>query len=99
MTHRPSLPTLLAMLCIAGVAHGQAAEPAKAETRVTVYQYAVDNPVDDSRLRLAPTLGETVPEAIQLVPLEGEAAYAYFYYQGHPVIVDITTRSVVRVGQ
>jgi hypothetical protein len=99
MTHRLSLPTLLTMLVFGGAAHGQAAEPAKAATQVNVYEFAVSNPVNDSRLRMAPTLGETVPEAIVLVPLDGEASYAYFYYNGRPVIVDLTTRSVVRVGQ
>ena len=99
MTHRPSLTTLLTMLAFTGIAHGQAAEPAKAAVRVNVYDFAVENPVDDSSLRFAPTLGETVPEVIHLVPLEGEASYAYFYYNGLPVIVDVTTRSVVRVGQ
>lgn len=66
---------------------------------VNVYEYAVDNPVGDSQLSIAPTLGETVPSAISLVPLDGNATYAYFYYNGQPVIVDLTTRSVVRVGQ
>lgn len=64
----------------------------------SVYQYAVDHPVDDSQLSLAPTLGETVPQTIALVPLDGNSPYAYFYYNGSPVIVDLTTRSVVRVG-
>ena len=99
MTHRLSLPTLLTMLVFAGVANGQAAEPAKAATRVNVFEFAVNNPVDDSRLRMAPTLGETVPKTIDLVPLDDEASYAYFYYNGRPVIVDLTTRSVVRVGK
>jgi hypothetical protein len=34
-----------------------------------------------------------------LVPLQDEATYAYFYYNGRPVIVDTSTRSVVRVGK
>jgi len=99
MTHRRSLPLLLTVFALAGVASGQTAETATAGTRVNVYNFAVENPVDDSSLRVAPTLGETVPPSIQLVPLDGDASYAYFYYNGQPVIVDLTTRSVVRVGQ
>ncbi|MBC8128902.1 MAG: hypothetical protein H7Y08_01120 [Rhizobiaceae bacterium] len=71
---------------------------AQGSSGVSVYQYAVDNPVGDSSLSLAPTLGETVPQKIELIPLEGNSTYAYFYYNGSPVIVDLTTRSVVRIG-
>ncbi|GGD03400.1 DUF1236 domain-containing protein [Aureimonas glaciei] len=70
-----------------------------ADAAVNVYQFAIDNPVDDSRLPVAPTLGETVPQSISLVPLQDEATYAYFYYNGRPVIVDTSTRSVVRVDK
>ena len=98
MTHPWSRPLFTAALLIAAsFAPGLSAVAADAP--VNVYQFAVDNPVDDSRLPVAPTLGETVPQSISLTPLQGEATYAYFYYNGHPVIVDITTRSVVRVGQ
>ncbi|WP_224002111.1 DUF1236 domain-containing protein [Aureimonas sp. SA4125] len=97
MNHRRSRPLFTAALLIAAsLAPGLATA---ADTPVNVYQFAVDNPVDDSRLPVAPTLGETVPQSISLVPLQGEATYAYFYYNGHPVIVDTSTRSVVRVGK
>lgn len=100
MSVRHSLPLLLAAsFLVAGQAHSQTADAAMPGKRVNVYQYAVDNPVSDSRLNIAPTLGETVPNSIELVALDGEATYAYFYYQGQPVIVDMKTRSVVRVGR
>ena len=100
MSHRPSLSVLVAVFILgAGAAFGQASQEARAKTGVNVYQYAIDNPVDDTKLRIPPTLGESVPRAVSLVPLDGDAGYAYFYYNGHPVIVDLTTRSVVRLGQ
>ena len=100
MSFRQSLPVLMAMFLFGtGAAPAQTVAAAKTDAGLNVYQYAIDNPVGDSRLSLAPTLGETVPQAISLVPLAGDAAYAYFYYNGRPVIVDVTTRSVVRVGQ
>ncbi|KQT43106.1 hypothetical protein ASG43_16465 [Aureimonas sp. Leaf454] len=75
--------------------------PAAADQRsdVNVYQYAVENPVDDSPLPIPPSLGETVPVTVSLVPLSEDAGYAYFYYNGRPVIVDLNTRSVVRFGK
>ena len=75
--------------------------PAAADQRsdVNVYEYAVENPVDDSPLPIPPSLGETVPRTVSLVPLSEEAGYAYFYYNGRPVIVDVNTRSVVRFGK
>ncbi len=64
---------------------------------VNVHQYAVDHPVPDVTLRLAPTLGASVPAQVQLAAIEGTKDYGYFYYDGRPVIVDMATRSVVRV--
>ena len=64
---------------------------------VNVHQYAVDHPSPDAPLRQAPTLGASVPASIPLAAIEGTDAYAYFYYEGRPVIVDTATRSVVRI--
>jgi hypothetical protein len=94
--------TVLALLTLlAALASGATAFAAPAEAKgahVNVYQYAVDNPVADAKLRAAPTLGASVPEAVSLSPCEGEKTYVYFYYEGQPVIVDRSTRSVVRIG-
>lgn len=97
MSHRPSPSVLTALFLLAAAAAPGPA--AGAANRVNVYQYAVDNPVNDSKLPIPPTLGESVPEVVKLVPIGADAGYAYFYYNGHPVIVDTTTRSVVRLGQ
>lgn len=100
MSHRPSPAVLTAaFLLVAGAAFGQGSQQAKSKDAVNVYQYAIDNPVDDSKLRIPPTLGESVPRAVNLVSLNPDSGYAYFYYNGRPVIVDVTTRSVVRLGQ
>lgn len=100
--------SLLALTAIALggiVAAGAHAEDAGAKTSdgrgprpVNVYQYALRNPVDNAHLNRPPALGESVPTAVALVPLDGNKNYAYFYYAGQPVIVDLVTRSIVRVG-
>jgi hypothetical protein len=91
---------MLAALAILPAA-AAAQVPAKAATpaRVNVYQYAVDNPVENSTLRIAPSLGASVPAAVVLAPCADEKTYAYFYYNGLPVIVEKSTRSVVRIGR
>lgn len=98
MNHPRLRPLLTAALVIAAcLAPGVSAVAADAP--VNVYQFAIDNPVADSQLAVAPTLGETVPQSISLVPLQDVATYAYFYYNGRPVIVETSTRSVVRVDK
>ncbi|GGE21768.1 hypothetical protein GCM10011390_46410 [Aureimonas endophytica] len=100
MLRRLSVPLLLLGAMLPGTGAVAAQTAAKPEgQRINVYQYAIDNPVEDSHLKNAPILGASVPEAIALAPCQDEKAYAYFYYQGQPVIVDRSTRSVVRIGQ
>ena len=95
MTLRAFLPLLTsALLIVAATARGETATPKGG----TVYDFAVENPVDDSPLPVPPTLGESVPRTVSLVPMD-DGSYAYFYYDGRPVIVDVATRSVVRLGQ
>lgn len=91
----------VALGALAGAFAGGGVLPAAADQRsdVNVYDYAVENPVDDSPLKIPPSLGETVPRTVSLVPLDDDTGYAYFYYNGSPVIVDMRTRSVVRFGQ
>ncbi|KQQ78894.1 DUF1236 domain-containing protein [Aureimonas sp. Leaf324] len=67
--------------------------------RVNVYQYAVDHPQADAQMKSAPSLGASVPQAVELARVEGEQDYGYFYFDGRPVLVDMRTRSVVRVDQ
>ena len=78
---------------------GSALAASEGSSHVSVYDFAVQNPVDDSPLPVAPSLGETVPRNVSLVPTSDDTGYAYFYYNGRPVIVDLNTRSVVRFGQ
>ena len=69
-----------------------------AETeRVNVYSYAMDHPIADADLRAIPSLGASVPATVQIVTVSGETIYGYFYYGGRPIIVEMSTRSVVRV--
>ncbi|KTQ90921.1 hypothetical protein NS365_19910 [Aureimonas ureilytica] len=83
------------------VALGLAAAPltalAQDKMPVNAHQYAVDHPVPDVTLRLAPTLGASVPAQVQLAAIEGTKDFGYFYYDGRPVLVDMATRSIVRI--
>jgi hypothetical protein len=100
MSYIPSRFLLASIAFLATAASVGAQTVAKAvPARVNVYQYAIDNPVENSALRAAPTLGASVPLGVVLAPCEDEKTYAYFYYDGRPVIVERSTRSVVRIGQ
>ncbi|MBB3952245.1 DUF1236 domain-containing protein [Aureimonas jatrophae] len=75
-----------------------AAVPALAQAeKVNVYQYAVDHPVADAPLRGPPTLGASVPQNVEIIRVGNDEVYGYFYYDGRPVIVELATRSVVRI--
>ena len=39
-----------------------------------------------------------MPGSIALQRVDGNNSFGYFYYAGQPVIVDLKTRSIVRVG-
>lgn len=67
---------------------------------VVVYDYAIDHPVEDAELRGAPSIGASVPQTVELATVSdaAESVYGYFYYQGRPVIVEMSTRAVVRIG-
>lgn len=67
---------------------------------VLIYDYAISHPVEDAQLTFSPTIGASVPRTVEVATIEDreDPYYGYFYYQGQPVIVDLTTRSVVRVG-
>ena len=89
-------------LAIAGLIglHFAAVAPAfAAEGKVNVLQYALSHPTDNARLPAPPALGDSVPKAVKLEQPEGSGGFAYFYYSGRPVIVDLKTRSIVRIGE
>ncbi|WP_062014676.1 DUF1236 domain-containing protein [Aureimonas sp. AU4] len=65
--------------------------------KVNVYQYAIDHPVADAPLRSAPSLGASVPQNVEIIRVGNDEVYGYFYYDGRPVIVELATRSVVRI--
>ncbi|MBO0661370.1 DUF1236 domain-containing protein [Jiella sp. MQZ9-1] len=69
-----------------------------ADDRVNVLQYALAHPTDNSRLPNPPALGDSVPGSVKLERPNGSHAFAYFYWGGQPVIVDLKTRSIVRIG-
>lgn len=66
---------------------------------VLIYDYAVSHPIEDADLPSSPSIGASVPQTVELATIQDRADpfYGYFYYQGRPVIVDLTTRSVVRI--
>ena len=68
-------------------------------TNVNVMDYALSHPSDNAQIPSPPRLGDSVPSSVTLQrPDNGNSAYGYFYYAGKPVIVDMKTRAVVRVG-
>ena len=88
---------LAGMLVALGLAAAPHSALAQEKTPVSVHQYAVDHPVPDVKLRLAPTLGASVPAQVQLATIEGTKDFGYFYFDGRPVLVDMATRSIVRI--
>ncbi|MBP0616309.1 DUF1236 domain-containing protein [Jiella mangrovi] len=70
-----------------------------ANEKVNVLQYALAHPTDNARLPTPPALGDSVPASVKLQRPEGSSTFAYFYFRGQPVIVDMKTRSVVRIGE
>ena len=64
---------------------------------VNVYQYAVDHPVADVATPVTPLLGASVPQGVELATVGDNPVYGYFYHEGRPVIVDLSTRAVVRI--
>lgn len=74
--------------------------PAMAQgAKVNVMDYALAHPSDNAQIAEPPQLGDSVPDSVTLhLPDDGTSAYGYFYYAGQPVIVDMKTRSVVRIG-
>ncbi|HEX2019748.1 MAG TPA: hypothetical protein VGO17_12475 [Aurantimonas sp.] len=91
-----SRPVLLALALLAATA----GSPAFAEGEsINIVQYALANPTDNAQMPTPPSLGDSVPQSVQLRQPDPNSSLAYFYYAGQPVIVDLKTRSVVRVGQ
>lgn len=67
---------------------------------VLIYDYAINHPTEDEAVPGVLAIGASVPQTVTIATVEGrqDAYYGYFYYQGRPVIVDLTTRSVIRIG-
>ncbi|MCP3053921.1 DUF1236 domain-containing protein [Aurantimonas marianensis] len=76
-----------------------AASAQGADEKVIVLQYAADNPSDNAQLPTVPQLGDSVPDTVALQQVPGNSNLVYFYYDGEPVLVDLKTRSIVRIGQ
>ncbi|MFD2238821.1 DUF1236 domain-containing protein [Aureimonas populi] len=80
---------------------GAAAAGAQEDRRpVMIYDYAVNHPTEDAQMASSPSIGASVPATVSLATAEDveEPVYGYFYYQGRPVIVELSTRSIVRIG-
>ncbi|MCB8840782.1 DUF1236 domain-containing protein [Aurantimonas sp. VKM B-3413] len=93
MMHRTArfAAALLAALSLAPAAFA-------ADEKVNVLQYALAHPTDNASLKNSPNLGDSVPPAVKLQQPPGSSSFAYFYYAGQPIIVDLKTRSIVRIG-
>ncbi len=69
------------------------------DSNVNVLEYALSHPSDNAQISVPPLLGDSVPSSVTVQqPDNGNSAYGYFYYAGQPVIVDMKTRAVVRIG-
>lgn len=70
------------------------------QTNVPVYDYAVSHPTEDAQLTTRPSIGASVPPSVEVATSESpDGVYGYFYFQGRPVIVDLETRSIVRIDE
>ena len=69
------------------------------DEKVNVLQYALSHPSDNAQMQRPPALGDSVPASVNLQQANGNTSFAYFYYAGQPVIVDLKTRSIVRIGE
>ncbi|KAA0968560.1 hypothetical protein FPY71_16890 [Aureimonas fodinaquatilis] len=70
-----------------------------ATAQSSIYDYALQHPTEDAALTTPPSLGASVPQNVQLHQADdGNGVYGYFFYDGRPVIVDLGTRSIVRIG-
>lgn len=72
--------------------------PLSASAQENVVQFASSNPVENASLQNPPSLGASVPSTVNLQQVEGHPNFGYFYYDGQPVIVDLRTRAIVKVG-
>ncbi|MER0237467.1 DUF1236 domain-containing protein [Fulvimarina sp. MAC8] len=72
--------------------------PASAFSQGNVVQFAASNPVANASLQNPPSLGASVPSSVNLQKIEGHSNFGYFYYNGQPIIVDLRTRAIVKIG-
>ncbi len=95
-----SVRTFVAVLSAILLSSATVAAAQEEQRPVVVFDYAVDHPVADAELRGAPSIGASVPQTVELATVAETAdnVYGYFYWQGRPVIVELSTRAVVRIG-
>ena len=94
----PTKTTRLTMAALFALQFAMLAPAVAADEKVNVLQYALAHPTDNARLPSPPALGDSVPGSVKLAQPQGSQAFAYFYYGGQPIIVDMKTRSIVRIG-
>ncbi|WP_167591695.1 hypothetical protein [Jiella endophytica] len=94
----PTKPMRLAIAALFGLQVAMLAPALAADERVNVLDYALAHPTDNARLPAPPALGDSVPGSVKLQQPKGSRTFAYFYYGGQPIIVDLKTRSIVRIG-
>ncbi len=81
---------------VVGAAIGAAGGAAATAPDKTVTTYVTQNPVPPVALQGRVTVGTVLPDSVTLTPVP-DSQYAYIYLNGHPVLVDNATRTVVRV--
>ncbi len=94
----PTKITRLTMAALVALQFAALAPAVAADDSVNVLQYALAHPIDTARLPSPPALGDSVPGSVKLEQPQGSRGFAYFYYRGEPIIVDMKTRSIVRIG-
>ncbi|NDW04596.1 hypothetical protein [Jiella pacifica] len=94
----PTKTMRLAMAVAFALQFASFAPAIAADDAVNILQYALAHPTDNARLPTLPALGDSVPSSVKLEQPKGSRAFAYFYYAGQPIIVEMKTRSIVRIG-
>ena len=75
-----------------------AAAQEKSGNEGSVIEYAIAHPRSDQSIPEL-ILGASVPSRIELFKIDDNPKFVYFYHDGEPIIIDVPTRSIVRIGQ
>lgn len=81
---------------VIGAAVGAAGGAAATGPDKTVTTYVTQNPVPAAQIQGNIVVGTVVPSTVTLTPVP-QSKYSYIYVDGHPVLVDNQTRTVVRI--